>query len=452
MKEASPSWKAAFTIKSSTQAKDLLPAAPKSQKRSPIYLGDDLAKVPQLLFEAPPAKERSTKEWTAHVGHALAKADHLNGRTKDGFVKALIAERRDLDGLPWLLGDDCRTSRARSAAFKRVAERLRGAREGPPPPQTFLSKTAQDSQFIDAFVGEPTAESDKDDDEEGEHAVPAEVAARRQIAGAGTPKERLEHIKHLGGVASAEATGELARVAVFDVDKKVRAAALKALSVRRERDYTDVLVKALRYPWPAVAANAAEAVVKLERKDLLPELVALLDEPDPRGPRKEKVGDKEVLVANELVRVNHHKSCLLCHAPVDPEKVPEGVLAAEVPLPSEALPDLSRGYNQQRGPGLLVRIDVTYLRQDFSVMQTVKDADPWPEQQRFDFVLRKRVLSDDEAADLRKRLTKTEEGDLSPYHRAAVRALRDATGRDLEAKSAPWRKLLKMDEKGGKGK
>jgi hypothetical protein len=145
------------------------------------------------------------------------------------------------------------------------------------------------------------------------------------------------------------------------------------------------------------------------------------------------------------VRVNHHKSCLLCHAPVDPENVPEGVLAAEVPLPSEQLPEPSQGYNQRQS-GLLVRIDMTYLRQDFSVMQRVKDADPWPEQQRFDFVVHRRVLSDDEAKDVRKRLTKTEQGDLSPYHRAAVRALRDVTGRDLEAKAEVWRKLLKLRE------
>src|SRR5262245_16566027 len=185
-------------------------------------------------------------------------------------------------------------------------------------------------------------------------------------------------------VARAEATVELARLAVFDVDKKVRAAALESLSVRRERDYTDVLVKALRYPWPAVAANAAQAIVKLDRKDLLPDLVALLDEPDPREPRAEKMNGEKVTVACELVKINHHRSCLLCHAPIDPENVPEGVLAAEVPLPSEPLPEPSQGYNQ-RNSTLLVRIDMTYLRQDFSVMQRVKDADPWPEQQRFDF-------------------------------------------------------------------
>ena len=117
-----------------------------------------------------------------------------------------------------------------------------------------------------------------------------------------------------------------------------------------------------------------------------------------------------------------------------------------MPLPSEELPSFQRGYNQ-RNSGLLVRIDMTYLRQDFSVMQKVKDADPWPEQQRFDFVVRKRLLSDDEAKELRERLTKKEEGELSPYHRAARAGVARPDRGDVEAKAAAWRKVLKISAK-----
>lgn len=52
-----------------------------------------------------------------------------------------------------------------------------------------------------------------------------------------------------------------------------------------------------------------------------------------------------------------------------------------------------------------------------------------------------------EAKDLRERITKREEGELSPYHKAAVRALRDLTNRDLPAKADAWRKLLKLPAK-----
>ncbi len=48
------------------------------------------------------------------------------------------------------------------------------------------------------------------------------------------------------------------------------------------------------------------AIVRLKREDLLPQLVALLEEPDPRAPVVQEVGTKQVLVVNEMVRINHH--------------------------------------------------------------------------------------------------------------------------------------------------
>jgi hypothetical protein len=140
-------------------------------------------------------------------------------------------------------------------------------------------------------------------------------------------------------------------------------------------------------------------------------------------------------VAPELVRVNHLHNCLLCHAPAERAGSPEETLLAEVPVPTMPLPDTSNGYGQS-GSNLLVRIDVTYLRQDFSAMRTVRDwsADAWPSRQRFDFFVRKRVLTLAEAAELRGRLT-----GVSPYQLAAARALRLLTGRDHEPKPAQER-------------
>src|SRR5262249_52273119 len=206
---------------------------------------------------------------------------------------------------------------------------------------------------------------------------------------------------------------------------------------RREADYTAALVEGLRYPWPAAAANAAEAIVKLGRKDLAGHLVALLDEPDPRGPRAERVGGREVTVAPELVRGNHLRNCLLCHAPAEREKVPEGTLVAEVPVPSEKLPEPGEGYGNSPS-NLLVRIDVTYLRQDFSALLAVNERSAWPAAQRFDFVVRKRVLTPAEAGELRARLERGGPGALSPYRRAAARALRGLAARELGA----WGQLL----------
>jgi len=56
----------------------------------------------------------------------------------------------------------------------------------------------------------------------------------------------------------------------------------------------------------------------------------------------------------------------------------------------------SGGYNGGKAD-LLVRVDVTYLRQDFSLLLPVVDAAPWPGMQRYDFMVRTRTVSDNEA-------------------------------------------------------
>ncbi|HWG47630.1 MAG TPA: hypothetical protein VN688_33005, partial [Gemmataceae bacterium] len=197
------------------------------------------------------------------------------------------------------------------------------------------------------------------------------------------------------------------------------------------------------YPWPVVARRAAAAIAKLERSDLLPQLVDLLEAPDPRAPVMREVKEKRTPVVRELVRVNHHRNCLLCHAPGNTGKVSPETLSAAVPVPGEPLNPPSGGYNNSR-PEILVRIDVTYLRQDFSALQPIADAAPWPEMQRFDFLVRERTLTDDEATAYREKLTPREPGEFSPYQRAALAALRDLTGRDTEPTPQAWRRLLKL--------
>jgi hypothetical protein len=279
-----------------------------------------------------------------------------------------------------------------------------------------------------------------------EHVTLARIAALMQILAPEPPDTRLGLVKYLAAVSHAEATRALARLAVFSAEDEVRLAAVEALKVRRERDYTDVLVNALHYPWPAVAKRAGDAVVKLERTDLVPQLVAMLDEADPRSPVVKEVDNKKVPVVRELVRVNHHRNCLLCHAPGNTGTVSADTLTAAVPVPDQPLPSPSQGY-QTTSPDVLVRLDVTYLRQDFSALQPVADAHPWPEMQRFDFVVGSRVLTEDEAQSWRKKLDRREAGRLSPYQKAAVTALRELTGRDTAPTAEAWRRLLDLSAK-----
>jgi hypothetical protein len=270
----------------------------------------------------------------------------------------------------------------------------------------------------------------------------ARIAALMQVLVPESPALRLGLVKYLSAVSHAEATRALARMAVFSQEEEVRRATVDALKVRREKDYTDVLKSGLRHPWPAAARNAADAAARLDRADLIPDLLAVLEDPDPRAPVAGEVNGKKVPVARELVRVNHHRTCLLCHSPGNTDEVPEEALTAAVPAEEEPLLPPSQGYRSAPSPDVLVRIAVTYLRQDFSVMLPVPDAGPWPELQRFDFLVRARVLTDDEAGELRAALDPKEQGRLSPYRRAALAALRELTGKDTEPTAAAWRKLL----------
>ena len=272
------------------------------------------------------------------------------------------------------------------------------------------------------------------------------IAALMQVLAPESPGIRLGLVKYLAGISHAEATRALAKVAIFSAEDVIRQRALDALKVRRERDYTDILLAGLRYPWPDVARRAADALVKLERTDLVPQLVDLLDEPDPRAPVVREENHKPRQEVRELVRVNHHRNCLLCHAPANTGTVASDTLTAAVPVPSDPLPSPSQGY-QNSLPDILVRIDVTYLRQDFSMFQAVADANPWPEMQRFDFLVRTRALTDKEADSFRENLIPKEPGVLSPYHRAALTALRELTGRDTAPNSEAWRQLLKLPAK-----
>src|SRR5262249_22232664 len=142
-----------------------------------------------------------------------------------------------------------------------------------------------------------------------------------------------------------------------------------------------------------------------------------------------EIDKKKVVVVNELVRVNHHRNCVLCHAPGNTNDVSPETLTAGVPIPGEPLTSPQGPYQATR-PAILVRLDVTYLRQDFSVLLPVADANPWPEMQRFDYLVRTRELTDEEAKVYQEQFGKSDPTRPNPYQRAALAALREMTGRD----------------------
>jgi hypothetical protein len=405
----------------------LLPNPPPTST-APFYLGEDLARVPEVTLEAVP--QLSTNEWLIRKAQAAAAALYLDQKDNDGYIKALVSRRPDLAGLRFALGGACRTRGARAMMFKQAANAVRGAEAA-------------------ALLEEaPRASAER------QHFYQAYLAVAAQVMGEKTPSAQDAFIRALASIPRPEATQALAHVAVFSPYDTARAAALEALAMRRPEDATTALVAGLSYPWPPVAANAARAIAQLKRRDLIPQLKAALRASDPRGPMTEVVNGRKETVAHELVRVNHLRNCLLCHAPAARAQTGPETLVAEVPVPTLPLPDTSRGYLESDGESvsnLLVRIDVTYLRPDFSALQQGTDwtADAWSTQagadantmpgqrdqkrngnQRFDFLVRRRVLTPAETADLRARLT-----GVSPYRRAAAQALRELIGRDFVAKT-----------------
>jgi hypothetical protein len=143
--------------------------------------------------------------------------------------------------------------------------------------------------------------------------------------------------------------------------------------------------------------------------------VDLLDLPSPSAPVWDARTNQDTV--RELVRVNHLRNCLLCHAPSANKE--DGPVRGLVPTPGEALP--VQYYESQGGD--FVRADITFLRQDFSVNLPESDTGPWPREQRYDFV------------------TRLPSGNY-PQRGAVLSALRGLTGKDGGASSAHWRELL----------
>jgi hypothetical protein len=192
-----------------------------------------------------------------------------------------------------------------------------------------------------------------------------------------------------------------------------------------------VLLAGLKYPWPTVPQNAARALAALQRKEVVAHLVDLLDQPDPDLPYLDN-GQYKV---REIVRLNHLSNCLVCHPPSFGANDVRGL----VPNPTQPLPDGSQGrvyYGGQTGP--FVRGDITYLRQDFSVMQEVGNPGPWPALQRFDFFVRVRELTRTEVT--QRGLKRASES--SEYKKAILFALRELTGLNATPTAAAWRRTM----------
>ena len=243
---------------------------------------------------------------------------------------------------------------------------------------------------------------------------------------------RMELIKALGRLDSDVACRLLACYAKYDVEAEVRVAATDALRTFPPEMSRPELIEGFSYPWPDAARHAAEALVRLNDTEAVPKLVELLDKPDPRMPKRQ---DDGIFVQREMVAINHLRNCLLCHQDSHDEfDKGRGVVPTwQEPLPPE--------YYANRNPSFArVRADITYLRQDFSLVRKVKKHGRWPENQRFDFVARTKSLSVVDA----EKITKEMEYQPNHYRDSIDMALRRLTQKSPHGSSSDaWKAALR---------
>jgi hypothetical protein len=434
-------------IDPNTPVRELLPPAPKTASKIPAPFNVDLELVPEVIVGEPIAKNLNRPEGINQMALRFTKISHLNQKKRDGFLDALIAERTELQGMPFAMGDACRTDEAKGRIMPFLSQQLnqsvRNVRSGFGSNSDFedLLAELQTRPTVSTPAGVKVRVS-RDNEDAYYRAL---VATLIQVLGPESEAMRTRLARSLATIPHIDATKALARLAIFAPEQKVRDVALDGLKLRRDKDYTDVLMAGFQYPLPEVSKRAAQALVKLERKDVVPELVSVLEQPDPRMPVTKREQGKEVAMVRELVRVNHHHNCVMCHAPANTPDVPNWALQVGVPLPGDPFPPEGGYMDQFRTPtpsvpGILVRIDMTYLKQDFSLMMPVVNPEPWPRLQRFDFFVRTRALSAQEAQAWQ---SATKAGP-TPYQQSAVLALRELTGRDAEPSAEAWRAILKQ--------
>ncbi len=393
------------------------------------------------------AREREKTQ--AQIAMQMHRINYLNRKKTDRFVELLLEHRPDLAGLPFVMGDACRMKTEEGSKFSAAVTMVhKSLKAHGNQPKAFWKLWSETRQPVAPIRTENITVDGK-----------ACVAALMQVLPKEPARIRLGLVEHLSTFNDSqadrdEATRALARLAIYSPEEQIRRAANSALLKRETGPSTDQLVKGLRYPWASVAESTAEALVQQQRTDLVPQLVGMLDEADPRAPVLQETEGRKVLVVREVVRINHMRNCLLCHPPAQNAKLGQqtfrvgsipNVLAPEVatgpvPPPGHGLetdPE-EGGYGSRQNPDILIRADVTYLRQDFSLMQKVADSAPWPEMQRFDFLVRTRVVSEQEANFIRAELGRQP----SPYRQAALQALRRLTGRDAGETAQAWRTAL----------
>jgi hypothetical protein len=432
-------------INPQTPVSELVPPLPTIQPGLEPTSAKETRDIPELSLQEPFSQTLSFGMGLKHMTHLVAKIKYLNQKSPDGFIQALAKYRPDLQGLPFHRDPDCQMSKECGPVFKQELDLLRWAMS--PPPGSIAATYAACSKSLpveerfwsiyESLIQTQTGGKGNDLARATRYGLLMHVLAPLPEV------YRKGLVKHLAGTKHPASSWALVKLALFAPEAQVCAAAAAALHIRNEEDYADLLLAGLQYPWPEVAERAAAALIEADAADVVGKLVDLLEQPDPRLPTVAKKDGKEVYQVKQLVRLNHHQNCLLCHAPALPtDLLAPYVVTMPVSLPHRPLPVFPEQYDNPGSDHLQVRVDVTYLRPHFSLVLKAPGPKGWPELQRFDFLLRTLHMTKDQAQAYEAKLHALN-GSAAPYQKAVLKALRSLTGMDAGTTAAAWRKALK---------
>jgi hypothetical protein len=398
-------------------------------KRRTSTTEEDLRKQLQSMPEMGFDQKATSELYTPLIKSLNAKPPLKNLPADLGFTtiheKAARDNKPDMVFLPWNTGPDNELTKEDAEHLQALSTKLRAAilkaspkRDGVPDPEK-----------LPPLLTAP------------EWKTPAAVPTLTQMLQAESAAVRLLLVEMLAKIEVQDASIALAKRAIFDLSPEVRTRAVRALATRPADEYTAILYEGFRYPWAPAADHAAEAVAELKRIDMVPGLVKLLKEPSPTAPVEVKGG----YTVQEVVRINHLCNCVLCHAPSLDKSEP---VRRSVPIPGERIVV----YYERSGDSsnFSVRADLTYLRQDFSVVQPVAKPNRWPGEQRYDYLVRTRPLSKTEQEAFEE-LAKEDRAPKSyPQQTAVVYALQELTGQDHGATYESWSAGLRKSGTGAK--
>ena len=265
----------------------------------------ELAQVPEVGLPPLSGRKEDAALLAQRQAQIFAKAKELNAAKQDGFLLAQIDKQPELRGLPFMMGDACRLKPLHAEAFRISTRAVRDAMDR----DVMHFSQAHDGQ-VDFWDTYSSADRQGFNSESG-------LAALAQILGPESKEVRVGLMTRLAGSTHRRTIPVLTRAAIFDAVPEVRLAALEALKEQsRSSDSAEILMYGMRYPMADVAKRSAQAIIALDRQDLVPQLVSLLAEAAPGDPVEAVVDEKKVCTVREVVRINHHRNCLLCHAPV----------------------------------------------------------------------------------------------------------------------------------------